>query len=642
MDPDDPLESAILASIGLLLTQLRTARRALEDVQRSTARYGGFEFAKAFTAGERFGQPPMFDGALMVHVVNINDLAPGNSFGGFLESLFGGIGNFFGNLIGGVVGGTLSAFKLREMIERLDRIVGNIDLIMTKIGIGEKKPSDKANTAKSIPEAQAQTGESLLTTLDGIKDMVRDVTALLEVGAGKGSEAGAKDAAKTSQTPMTETGERWMAILNGVNIFLDRTGRLVQGLVLLIPMAVGGISFLIGNLGEIRRALLETVQFLLKNALILRGVLLTIVFETVASAARLAGSVVGIIGTTIQSVLSAIFAVIGTLLEAAFDALETLTNALQAIIGSLLQWLVTGVFNTLRAIGDLTVFRTIDHLVRILPSLLAAIYMLKSSQKLPGNVMTMLQKSHDAGFAPPPKPARGTPGGAIGAAGKSPTSQLIGEFPDIKKILKPTGATLTAGVGATGATVALDVKASIDAMTTSLGGVAGKFDAAARTEGDFSRKVLDKYGAEIKGRADQLTVAITAPIEAVGPETGFEEIAKTYEKWLTGGGMKSVLDQAAKHFQDAPKESGEPTGKLRLLRGQFDRPRANIEIDEVEIVIEPRKQPEKQPFELLPFGDGPGDYPIRSDEDVYLAVRRHERELEDRGIRPADPYAAIS
>jgi len=638
MDPED----TILASIGVLLTQLRSARRALEDVQRSTSRYGGFEFARAFTAGERFGQPPMFDGALMVHVVNINDLAPGNSFGGFLESLFGGIGNFFGNLIGGVVGGTLSAFKLREMLERLEHIVANIDLIMTKIGIGGKKPDDKSIPSKSTPEAQAQTGESLLTTLDGIKQMVRDVTALLEVGAGKGSEAGAKDAAKTSQTPMTETGERWMAILNGVNIFLDRTGRLVDGLVLLIPMAVGGIAFLIGNLGEIRRALLETVQFLLKNALILRGVLLTVVFETVASAARLAGSVVGIIGTTIQSVLSAIFAVIGTLLEAAFDALETLTNALQAIIGSLLQWLVDGVFNTLRAIGELQVFRTIDHLVKILPSLLPAIFMLKSSMSLPPEVMSMLQESHKAGFAPPPPPDPGapaTPGGAIQGKGASATSQIIGAFPDISKILKPTGSTLSAAVGATGATVAVDVKASIDSMTTTLSGVAGKFDAAARKEGDFSKGVLDKYGSQIKSRADELTTAITAPIEAKGPETGFEAIAASYEKWLNGGGMKSVLDQAAKHFQEAPKEGGEPTGALRLLRGQFDRPRASIEIDEVEIVIEPKEET-KKPFDLGPPGFGPGDYPLRTDEDVWLAVRRHDRERLDRGI--VEPEELVS
>ncbi|HEX8573147.1 MAG TPA: hypothetical protein VF759_10400 [Allosphingosinicella sp.] len=634
MDPEDPINLAILASVGMLLTQLRSARRALEDVQRSTARYGGFEFARAFTAGDRFGQPPMFDGALMVHVVNINDLAPGNSFGGFLESLFGGIGNFFGNLIGGVVGGTLSAFRLRQMLERLENIVANINLIMTKIGIGEKRPDD-ATKAKSSPEAQANTGESLLTTLEGIKSMVRDVTALLEVGAGKGSEAGAKDAAKTSQTPMTETGERWMAILNGVNILLDRTGRLVNGLVLLIPMAVGGIAFLVGNLGEIRRALLETVQFLLKNALILRGVLLTIVFETVASAARLAGAVVGIIGTTIQSVLSAIFAVIQTLLGAAFDAIETLTNALQAIIGSLLQWLVDGVFNTLRAIGDLTVFRTIDHLTRILPSLLPAIYMLKSSTSLPDEVLQMLRQSHDAGFRTPPGGTPGAPGGAIQGAGNSATTQIIGEFPDIKKILKPTGATISAGVGAAGSTVAVDVKASIDAMTTSLSGVAGKFDAAARKEGDFSKRVLDKYGQQIKGRADELTVAITAPLEAVGPETGFEDIAKTYEKWLTGGGMKSVLDLAAKHFQDSPKAGEEPTGALRLLRGQFDRPRASIEIDEVEIVIEPRKELEK-PFIEVPPGLGPGDFNLPNDETMWAAVRRHERERLHRGIVEPD------
>ncbi len=35
----------LIHQIGLLLSQLRVARRAMEDIERSTARYNSFAFA---------------------------------------------------------------------------------------------------------------------------------------------------------------------------------------------------------------------------------------------------------------------------------------------------------------------------------------------------------------------------------------------------------------------------------------------------------------------------------------------------------------------------------------------------------------------------------------------------------------------
>ncbi len=45
------MEEEIVTQIGLLLSQLRYARRALEDIERSTAHYGGVTFAVALAAG---------------------------------------------------------------------------------------------------------------------------------------------------------------------------------------------------------------------------------------------------------------------------------------------------------------------------------------------------------------------------------------------------------------------------------------------------------------------------------------------------------------------------------------------------------------------------------------------------------------
>ena len=40
-------EDALIGQIGLLLTQLRYVRRALEDIERSTARYASLSIAAA-------------------------------------------------------------------------------------------------------------------------------------------------------------------------------------------------------------------------------------------------------------------------------------------------------------------------------------------------------------------------------------------------------------------------------------------------------------------------------------------------------------------------------------------------------------------------------------------------------------------
>jgi hypothetical protein len=612
MDPED----LVVEAFGVLLTQVRTARRALEDVQRATSRYLGLEFSKVLTEGPRFGAPPLYQGALMVHIVNINDLAPGNSFGGFLEALFGGIGNFFGNLIGGTIGGLLSSRALPEMIRRLERIVLNVGRIIDRLGIRRRAQPG------STPEQQAQSGATLITTLNGIRGTIRDVTALFQAASsGPGDASGPNQAGRTSTTPLTSTGERWMAILDGVNRALDRTARIVDALIIAIPIVIGSIALLVANLAAIRRALLETIQFILRNALILRGVLLTVIFETVSSAARLAAAIVGILGTAIQGILTSIVGAVQALIGAVFDALQTLTSALQAIVRSLLEWMITGVFNTLRAIGELSVFRTIDHLVRILPSLIPAIYMLMSenNQPLPANVMEMLTTSHQAGF---PRP------GAAGT-GTAPTTVTIGAFPDIAGMLQPLHTTLSAAVTATATQLQTAAEQTFGAAQGVLTGLAGRFDRAVQAEADFSRGVLNRNAPRLRSEAAQLAEAVTAPLAVEGRATGLEEIARAYQDWLTGGGINALLNQIGPHFTRRPAE-GEPGGPLRLLRGQFDRPRASIDIDRVEIVIEPPAEGEGDQPQGPPPIHGPGGL---NDEQIYLAVVRHAAQLEDRGIR---------
>ncbi len=639
-------EDAIIAVLGLLLTQVRTARRALEEVERNTSRYLGFEFARAFSEGPSFGRPPMFQGALKVHVININDLAPGNTFGDFLRGVLGGIGNFVGGVVSGVISGTLSVFALPQMISKMERITANVRSIIRELRVNRPNTEEREGRGSNT-QAQAQSGESLITTLEGIGRLVRNLTALFQAGSsGPGDASGPNQAGRTTPEVLTRSGERWLSILNSVNRVLDRTDHIVRGLIVLIHLVVGSIALLIANLANIRRAILETIQFALRNVLLLRGVILTTIFETVSTAARLAASVVAILGTTIQSVLTSITGVVGMILDSTFAALETLTSALQAVIRSLLQWLVTGVFNTLRAIGNLTVFRTVDHFVRILPGILDPIfrivvaYKAGASQSLPEDVTDRLNRAFDAGFEPAPGTGSSgsTPGGAITGSGPSATSeQIIGEFPRLNDILDPLRATLTSAVDATGAHMVLATRDTFGDVGETLGNLAGRFDGPIEREADHSRNVLGQHLRPLQQRADELAQAITAPIEAQSQPTGLEEIAEAYQEWLTrGDGLNQILSLATTYFENTP----ESAPQLGMRRGEQDRPRASVEIDRVEIIIE---EPAEGAAAAAPVDETLGSLtPEFSDEDIWLAWHRHNISLEERVVQPADLRVLIA
>jgi hypothetical protein len=632
MDPDD----IVIAALGVLLTEMRTARRALEEIERATSRYMGFEFAKAFGEGAAFGAPPLFQGALKVHVININDLAPGNSIADLLAGLLGGIGNLVGGVIGGAVGGTLAAWGLPGMISSLRSIVADIRAIVARLGIDA--PTNQPTAAEATPVSQAQTGETLLTTVDGLRGLVRALTALFTAAS---SGPGAADqAGRTAPEVLTQSGERWMAILSGVNLLLERLTRLVDGLIVLIPMLVGAIALLIARLPDIRRELLLTFQFILRNVLVFRGVLLTTLFDMMASAARLTAAIVGIVGTAIEGVLASIVSVISSILDTAFNALEVMTAALTAVVRSLLQWLVNGVFNTLREIGNLAVFRTIDHFVRMLPGLIEPIFMIvvaattNSRQRLPEDLTSRLNSAFDAGF-----PAAGAAGGAPGAIASggpsATTEQIIGDFPDLSRILNSLNATLASAVAASSATLQIQTRAAFDQVTGSLNNLVSRFDTAGANEADLSRRTLEGRGGAITANADALTGAIARPIATMAPATGLEAIANAYQSWLTSENtLNQILDRATEHLARVPA-AGEPAGPLDQMRGAYDRPRASIEIERVEIVIDP-------PPTIIPtLADLVPDRPL-TDEDVWLAWHRHALELDERGVRVPDPRVIVS
>ncbi len=636
----------VIMSLGIMLVQIRTARRALEDIERSTSRYVGFEFTKALTDAAKFGAPPMFQGALMVHVVNINDLAPGNSLGGILESLFGGIGNFVGGLFGSAVGGFFSAFALPSMLNSLEEIADDMREIirMTMADDAAQTVEDPADgKPASVPQAQAQTGETLATTLGGVQDMVRQLTALFT--AANGGTANANSAGVQAPEVLTQGGQSWMAILNGINVLLDRLMHVVDGLILLIPNVVGAIAVFVTSLGSIRREILETIRFVLRNVLLLRGVLLTTLFDIVAAAARLAAGVVGALGTTIETVLASILTMAQQLVGIVFDTISTLTTTLETVITGLLGWLVTGMFRAIRALGNEPAFQTIDHMIRILPSLLGPIHAIIAAYRnngatMPPRMTRQLAQAHRAGLG---RAARRRRAAAGARTPRSVATGVIAGFPDFRTELDAFRAGLV-----------VDSTAAVDSMNTMVQGVTGSatrglrgitdgFSRAAEREVQVSDTLRRRRIDSIRDNADALTNAIVAPINANGPPTGLEAIATAYQSWLTdGAGLRTILNSVDEHFRNRPTSTtanGQRGGVPGLLQGQFDRPRASVEIDEVEIIIEP---PATE-AEARPGFSAPGDYPLPSmtDEDVWIAYRRHAAQRHDRNLNPNDPTAIL-
>lgn len=101
------MDDDLITQIGLLLTQVRFARMALEDIERSTAKYAGLSLSIGASGSQPFGAPPIQDGALKVFVVNLGDLAVPTG-GDLISGILGGAGRFLGGFLGQLVGGTIS------------------------------------------------------------------------------------------------------------------------------------------------------------------------------------------------------------------------------------------------------------------------------------------------------------------------------------------------------------------------------------------------------------------------------------------------------------------------------------------------------------------------------------------------------
>lgn len=533
-------EEAIVTQLGLVLTTLRYARRALEDIERNTAKYGGISFANALAAGPRFGEPPLFSGALKVYVVNINDLT-GSGVGGFLEGIFGTVGRFFGGLIGGVAGGLVGGILTPVNLVTLAVITDRIVQILDRLG-----PSSGGASS---------SGDSV-ATLRAVNETIRELKALFQTATTPGGGPGG--------APASPQGRDWLQILQvGSGV--------VDGLIILVPILIGAIASLIVRLDNIKLAIIELLQFALRNVFLLRGVSLITLFDTVSAGAQLAANLLRIIETPLTTILRSVFTIISTLLETTVSVIRMIAPGLQRTMNALLDWFERGVLRALVTLGDTRVFRLLFHLVDILPAILPALIRLRDPEgKGPG--LTSGQEAALAAAARRAIPAARTRGS--GAPGS------IARFPDLSAGLPAAGAITTAITAASG-TVSTQLTTITRNTETMFDNIAGEFRGADMGTADIERQIgeLTPHAARLAGTLERAQTAAQT-----SPATGMEQIARAYEGWLSGGGLNTLLTRISDHF------ARQPAIPSRVVQGAAagrEEPRATVEIGEVNIVIEP-------------------------------------------------------
>lgn len=600
------MDDELVTQLGLLLTQARFARRALEDIERATSTYATFTFTSVIAAGPRFGEPPLFEGALKVHVVNISDLAPGGGFGDFLEGLLGGAGRLIGNIPGGIIGGTIGSYSIVAAIPTIHAIALSVERILAMIGMGAPPPIPAGAAAGRGTPVE---GSNLIAQLAAIRVAVDGLTALFLAAGGQPEQAAA-----TSDLPSTPEGARWLKLLDAATVTLSVMSRLVDGLVILLPVVVTSLGWLIARLGDIRLAVAETLRFLLRNALLLRGAVLVTAFDTMAMAARLAATVIGILQSTLDGILAALFDTVREALFAVFDLAAVLGEAVRTTVDKLLNWLVPTVDAILRNLADLRVFRVITHVIRILPAILPPIFEMKTDIDMPSKrpvEFEMLEKASKLPFLDPVLPGST---GALGPLVPPPA-------PDFRAILSDPALTGRA----TGALDRLQqvtsdgLRISADVAKGGLRDLGGRLDRAAVDETRLSDARLGQHLASVRQQSTALAENLVVG-ERVRPETGLEAIATAYEDWLGHGGLDKLLVRITEHFTSPAGRAGIPA---RIAESAMDRPRATVQIDEV--VIEVPGGPAPPPATTaptLPDPYGPGDFPVPADRDD---IERHAR-----------------
>lgn len=562
MNPDD----VIITQMGLLLTQLRFARHAFENIERSTAHYAGVA-VNLTGGGTALGAPPLLNGALKVYVTNIAEIVSGGSgagLGGLVEGLFGGIGRFLGGFLGGIAGGLVGAIAFPYDLYLLDHMASTAERIVQALGM-----HPATTPAAAGANAQAAGSASLTDSqLDRFTGAINDLGMLL----GTASTPAADD------SNLSTSGRLWLGVFHELT-------SVINGLILLVPILVGAVAWLLRRLTDIKAAIVDVLAFAIENALVLRGVLLVTLGDTIAMAGDIAASVLGIVATAIDAILVSIIRVIETALTAAVTAIQVLGAGLRATIDGLMTWLRDGLGNFLLFLGNTRIFRLILHLVEVLPLMLPGLLRLMDrdvdSPAARGD-LNRLTAAAAIGFP-------GIAGGGVAGG----TASTIAPFPDLGALAMPANqiALLQNSLAIAGATLRSETGSALSTAQGAMRRIGATVrerltdDRALQTDLDRRRGVVAGQAAQL---ADALGPARRQPPAQPG-DAGLNTIAGAYQSWLEGGGMATLMGAITDQLQRTTPTAGPAVE--RSLAGAavgasaHEPAPATIEIGEVVIEI---------------------------------------------------------
>ena len=222
--------------------------------------------------GGGLGAPPLINNALRVYVTNINELTAGGGrgLGGVIEGVSAASGASSGGLLGSFAGGAVGVIAQPFELEadrahrRHDRAADAGDPpIVDAVAVIRSGPPDPA--AKRRPEPAAGHERSSTTAL--------------------ARRAGAPPPARPS------AGSRSCA----------RSAIASTASIVLVPLLVGAFAAFLVRLSDVQSAIVSLLTFAVETALVLRGLVLVTIFDTVAVAARLAANVLRIVADAVDS-----------------------------------------------------------------------------------------------------------------------------------------------------------------------------------------------------------------------------------------------------------------------------------------------------------------------------------------------------
>ena len=332
----------------------------------------------------------------------------------------------------------------------------------------------------------------------------------------------------------------------------------VDGLILLVPLLIGALASFLLRLRDIQFAIVDLLQFGLRNVLLLRAAVLAIVLDTLSLAGRLAASVVGIVAAAIDTVLESVFRVIHAGLIAVLAVVRIASTGIKNTVDSLMLFLRDGVGALLIFLGSLRVFQLVFHLAQVLPAVLPAIARVLDK---PLSKEETAALGAAASILPPTGP---------GAS----ASPAIAKFPDLAdKLLTPAAeADIVGRVDAMGKTIRTEAGVSFGAVQGAFDGIGKRMQATVGTlDKGLDETLTSRLGAA-KGHAQQLADSLKLAEEASQkrPATGLEAIATAYEGWLKGGGLRTLMGELDAHFRATPAAAGAGSLAGQVVSGVID------------------------------------------------------------------------